>query len=272
MDFNLTEAKLRSQNMLSHGGELEEMAKKYNRPIDEWLDLSTGISPFSYPIPKIPTRIWQRLPEQTDAFVQAANQYYQTKNWLVCSGSQSAIQTLPKLWFKQCQQTCDIWLPKVGYKEHESGWSQSYINRIIQYQALPKLTDLNKNSVVVVINPNNPTGHVYSIECLLVLTKNLQSLNGLLVIDEAFIDCENSESAWFTLSEFSNVIILRSMGKFFGLAGIRVGFIISSEAWLLKLKVELGIWTITGASLTIAEQALKDISWQQSQRFKTETA
>jgi cobalamin biosynthetic protein CobC len=102
----------------------------------------------------------------------------------------------------------------------------------------------------------------------LILAKNLQSVNGLLVIDEAFIDCENSESAWFTLSEFSNVVILRSMGKFFGLAGIRVGFIIASEAWLLKLKAELGIWTITGASLAIAEQALKDISWQQSQRLK----
>lgn len=253
---------------LTHGGELEKFAKQYNRPIDQWLDLSTGISPFTYPIPKIPEKIWQRLPEQTESFIEAANEYYQTKNWLVCSGSQSAIQVLPKLWLRQCEQGYDVWLPKVGYKEHEYAWSKLVDNHLIQYQELPELKDLNKNAVVVVINPNNPSGHFYSKACLVQLAEHLKKVNGLLVIDEAFIDSENNESTYFALSVFHNVIILRSMGKFFGLAGMRIGFFLADQYWLKKLNHELGVWTVTGASLYIAERALKDFSWQKSQRLK----
>ena len=259
----------KQNNHLTHGGELEKVSKMYNRPIDEWLDLSTGISPFTYPIPKIPEKIWQRLPEQTDSFIEAANQYYQTKNWLVCSGSQRAIQVLPKLWSTQCEQACDVWLPKVGYKEHENFWQITNVNNIIQYHKLPKQCDLNKNAVVVVINPNNPTGHFYSKECLVQLADHLKKVNGLLVIDEAFIDCEKEVCLFSTLSKNNNnVIILRSMGKFFGLAGIRVGFILSDSSWLQRLQNELGIWTITGASLYIAEQALKNIDWHKQQKSR----
>lgn len=266
---------------LSHGGELEKFSKRYAIAVDDWLDLSTGISPFSYPIPPIPVNIWQRLPEQTDAFTQVVSDYYQTKHWLVCSGSQSAIQNLPKLWFNKCQRASDIWVPKVGYKEHEKAWkdislyshtpnkrihNSSIQNNVIQYEELPSFEDLTENCAVIIINPNNPTGKSYTKQVLLDLASNLEAKNGLLVVDEAFIDFEKEKSLYQEVRHFSNFIILRSLGKFFGLAGLRVGFILSTQDWLDDFNRELGIWSVTGPSLYVAEQALRDIEWQKVQK------
>jgi len=250
---------------LSHGGELEKFSNQYGIAVDQWLDLSTGISPYCYPIPSVPIRIWQRLPEQTDAFRQAVTDYYKISNWLACSGTQSAIQVLPKLWFNKCNKPSQIWLPRVGYKEHEHAW-RSYLNSVIQYENLPEANDLTQNCVVVVINPNNPTGQVYQKQVLLNLANNLKEKNGLLVIDEAFIDCEQEEIFFKQADDFTNLIILRSMGKFFGLAGLRVGFVLSNQEWLSDFENVLGIWSVTGPSLYIAERALKDVEWQKMQK------
>ena len=204
------------------------------------------------------------------------NDYYQTKNWLVCSGSQSAIQVLPKLWFNKCQQVNEVWVPKIGYKEHEKAWKNALLNRptdnkaiqnsVIQYEELPLLKDLTENCVVIVINPNNPTGQTYTKQILLDLANNLEIKNGLLIVDEAFIDCEKEQSFFEEISNFSNLVILRSLGKFFGLAGLRVGFILSNQDWLDDFNNEMGVWSVTGPSLYVTEQALRDIDWQKAQK------
>lgn len=263
---------------LNHGGELNKAAKKYNRPISDWLDLSTGISPFSYPVNNISQNIWQRLPEMSPEFIEATNQYYQTDKWVVCAGTQAGIQVIPKLWHElldgSSNKRIDVWVPEVGYKEHEKSWQDhslsqtNHLNVIHRYCRLPSSKELTDNCVVVVINPNNPTGHFYEPDILIELAESVKRFNGLLIIDEAFIDSEKEKSIFPLLTLMKNIIVMRSLGKFFGLAGIRVGFILSNSDWLDRFRNTFGLWSVTGPSLAIAKQALADVNWQSHQIIK----
>ncbi|MGB0495833.1 MAG: threonine-phosphate decarboxylase CobD [Kangiellaceae bacterium] len=256
---------------LVHGGQLQKQAKKYNIPAENWLDLSTGISPYSYPVQTIPSSMWRRLPEFSDSLLKAVKQYYGSSKFVACAGSQAAIQAIPQVWKQvlkfSATRPAKIWLPKVGYKEHQKHWISNGFS-ITHYVELPNASDLEENSVVVVINPNNPSGAVYDSKILLELANTLAKKNGLLIIDEAFIDSNLSLSIATKASHFKNLIILRSIGKFFGLAGIRLGFAFANDTWLKQLKVKLGEWPISGPSLYIAEKALSDSSWQSAQRFR----
>lgn len=258
---------------LEHGGQLAKVAKQYNIPAHAWLDLSTGISPFSYPIPNIPIQFWQQLPIAQDGLIAAAKQYYQANFCLPCSGSQQIIELLPSLWLNQmCSLSHDIsasdltvYLPSVGYKEHQGAWQLAGFQLKFYDQNLPN--ELMPNSVVVVINPNNPSGQLHKANDLTQLQANINQQQGLLIVDEAFMDViQPSESIVSQLTE--NTLVLRSFGKFFGLAGIRIGFICSSEKWHNLINQVTGPWRVNGPALYIAEQALKDKLWHQTQISK----
>ena len=110
------------------------------------------------------------------------------------------------------------------------------------------------------INPNNPTGHIYSKDELLTILRTVESYDGLLIIDEAFIDTRPEHSLSTTNS--NSLIILRSLGKFFGLPGIRIGFIIANQEWRGAIESALGPWAVSGPSQWIATQCLNDLTWQ----------
>lgn len=252
---------------LIHGGQLNLQVQRYNIPRENWLDLSTGISPFSYPADDIPEDIWQRLPEHSAEFETAVANYYQSSPSIVCQGSQTAIQLIPRLWAKLGNSHSRIWLPKVGYKEHQEYWLQANFDCYC-YSELPGPQEIEERAVVVVINPNNPSAKIYSKEQLLAMAKQLQRKQGLLIVDEAFIESSIEQSITPYTSEFENVIVLRSVGKFFGLAGARVGFIFSSAEWLELFEIAMGQWPVSGPALWVVKNALTDIDWQRQQHHR----
>lgn len=256
---------------LLHGGQLSRVAKQYQIPEQNWLDLSTGIAPFSYPIPDIPLHIWQNLPSINSELIDAAKAYYQAQYCWPLAGSQQLIEKLPTLWAQQvtfehtgCQH---VYLPKVGYKEHEKAWRDAAF-QIHHYQTqLP--SSIEKNSVVVVINPNNPLADCFSTTQLKALLEDCIEQSALLVIDEAFIDCfACTDSFVSTLNQqtYPDILVLRSIGKFFGLAGLRIGFVCASEAWCERIKEEIGPWSINAPALYITQLALRDSIWQKQQQ------
>jgi len=251
---------------LEHGGQLDKMAIKYCRPTEQWLDLSTGIAPFSYPIPIIPQKCWQNLPNVNDALIQAAKNYYQTKHCLVCAGSQAVIERLPNFWRQKYHQASQVYLPKVGYKEHQKSWLSAGFSAQFYDAELPK--KIEKHIVVVVINPNNPSTQLYSKQQLLALYQQVKSAQGLLVIDEAFIDVFDHAQSMVEAINNDHLIVLRSFGKFFGLAGLRIGFVCASQAWLNIMTESFGPWQVNGPAQYIAQQALLDTNWQHQQRVK----
>lgn len=250
---------------LTHGGNLHTIAANSDIPLEDWLDLSTGISPFSYPIPHIPEYIWRELPQSDSKLIQAATTYYQTAEFLPVSGSQSAINLLPGY-----RQACGnpiskVWLPIQGYKEHEKAWRQAGYT-ICHYQSLPDKSELNQHDILVAINPNNPTGALHTRDTLLGLQQELQSKNGWLIVDEAFMDVIEADVSMVYKQHPDNLFIMRSMGKFFGLAGIRIGFLMASQTHLNAMQNLLGPWHVNGPAQYVAGVALADKKWQQQQR------
>lgn len=253
---------------LVHGGQLNQMAELYHIPVEEWLDLSTGISPISYPIPEIPQTIWQQLPQPSKSLLDAARRYYGAENICATSGSQAIIARLPHLFQNHVQEditNIDVWLPQVGYKEHEKSWRDAGFN-IKQYHQLPVHDELTQHAIVVVINPNNPTGKLHQKQTLTSLLKNIEALSGWLVVDEAFMDVIKPSQSIIHLTVNKHLFVLRSVGKFFGLAGIRIGFLSANQDWLDKLTAMSSPWEVNGPAQFITEQVLNNQQWQSTQQ------
>ena len=258
---------------LIHGGQLQQVAKQFNRAPENWLDLSTGIAPFSYPIPEIPEVLYQALPQLSNRLALAAKRYYDADSLLVTNGSQAIIKLLPTLWYEQNPYSTTVYLPEQGYKEHALAWEVAGFTLCWYKGELPELAKIENNSVLVIINPNNPTGQLYSRSVLINYQQKLEACGGLLVVDEAFIDVITpSQSMTNAISNYKNTLILRSFGKFFGLAGIRIGFLMGAKVWLEKFSECLGPWQVNGPAQYIAEKALVDKRWQEKQRRSLKTS
>ena len=253
------------KTLLEHGGHLIDAAIKYNIPVKQWLDLSTGINPNGWPVPEIPTQCWQRLPESSDNLISTARNYYQCDSILAVAGSQAAIQTLPLL---RSQSKVGVLFP--AYAEHGYNWKKAG-HWLIELTAEEIDKQLHQLDVLIIVNPNNPTARSFSKKQLLNWHKKLSERNGWLIIDEAFMDSTPGNSLSRHLSE--GLIILRSIGKFFGLAGIRTGFVIADESILAPLNEKLGPWAISHPSRFIASCALQDTVWQKQtqEALKTQT-
>ncbi len=244
-----------------HGGRLLQASQQYRRAPSKWLDLSTGINPHGWPVPHIDAASWQRLPDPDDGLLAAAQHYYQTPELLATAGSQAAIQALPRLRAKS-----QVGLPTIGYAEHRYHWQQAghQLNLLDRDQIDATLDRLD---VLVLINPNNPTGERYSIDQLLGWQQRLARRGGWLIVDEAFIDARPEQSL-IQHCPRKGLIVLRSVGKFFGLAGIRAGFVAADSDLLQRLESWLGPWALTGPTRQICQLALLDSAWQQQTRIR----
>lgn len=263
--------------MLTHGGQLKSIAKRHQIPLEQWLDLSTGISPYPYPVGDIPECVWQRLPEWDDELIDLAEQYYHLQDLLPIAGSQAVIQLLPSYRKSLVGISHQVWLPKQGYKEHEKAWGDAGF-QLRHYQDLPPVEQVETEDIVVVINPNNPTGYLANTENLQRIANKLE--RGWLILDEAFKDAliiespdvsaSSSLSACSVPTSGCDIFVLRSLGKFFGLAGSRVGFVHGRTEHLQALAERLGPWHVSGPSAYVAKQALADKVWQGQQKLRIE--
>jgi cobalamin biosynthetic protein CobC len=242
--------------MLEHGGALLAAAARYGIEPAGWLDLSTGINPAGWPAPPVPAAVWQRLPEAEDGLAQAAAAYYGCSDILPVAGSQAAIQTLPRL-----RAASRVGVPHPAYAEHAHAWRAAG-HAVLAWDAAMGVEALD---VLVLVHPNNPGGQTYAPAELLDWHARLAARGGWLVVDEAFIDA-TPEASLAGRCPRPGLIVLRSLGKFFGLAGARVGFVLAEPAVLGALDDRLGPWAVSAPSRWVACAALADTAWQQSAR------
>lgn len=245
--------------MLEHGGRLRQAAQRYGIPITDWLDLSTGISPRGWPVPELPRAVWSRLPEDQDGLEEAARAYYGAEQLLIVAGSQAAIQALPRLRSRARVSVIDP-----GYFEHAHAWRRAG-HRVTPVAAEYLEDALPTSDVLVLIHPNNPTGARFPLDKLLAWHDRIEARGGWLVVDEAFMDT-TPETSLARFCPRSGLIVLRSLGKFFGLAGARVGFVFAQPQLLEKLDALLGPWAVSSPARWIAAKALADPDWQQDNR------
>jgi cobalamin biosynthetic protein CobC len=241
--------------MLEHGGNLRDAAARFGRPVEDWLDLSAGLNPNGYPAPPISPSAWHRLPEADSRLLQLAIAYYRAPAMLAVAGSQAAIQALPRL-----RAPSRVVVAAPSYAEHAHHWGMhGHTLRQVPYDALAASVD--QCDVMVICNPNNPTGATVPASQLLAWAARLGARGGWLVVDEAFADTDPALSVAAHTAQ-GGLIVLRSIGKFFGLAGARVGFVAAAKPLLRQLADALGPWSIAGPAQQIAIAALGDTAWQ----------
>lgn len=245
--------------MLEHGGRLRLAAQRYRIPEGDWLDLSTGIAPYGLTLPPIPAQAWARLPERDDGLEDAARDYYGACGLLPVAGSQAAIQALPRL-----RKRSQVGIISPCYAEHAAAWRREG-HRLEEISEAGARRAVDRLDVLLVVNPNNPTGQRFTPDLLLDWHGRLAERGGWLVVDEAFMDV-TPEQSLATASHLPGLIVLRSFGKFFGLAGLRLGFVLAEGRLLGELDELLGPWTVSGPARALARGLLEDRAGQARQR------
>ena len=251
--------------MLEHGGRLRKAALDHGIAEADWLDLSSGLAPWPFPIPDIPLRAWARLPETDDGLEQAACDYYGAAQVLPVAGSQMAIQLLPRL-----RRAGKVGVLSPCYAEHAEAWRRSgYIVREVLEQEVEFFID--NLDVLVVVNPNNPTGLSLTPARLLDWHARLAQRGGWLVVDEAFMD-NTPQLSLVAHTHLVGLVVLRSFGKFFGLAGVRLGFVLAERKLLKLLAEQVGPWAVSGPTRVLAQVCLQDTEGHARQRIRSDEA
>jgi cobalamin biosynthetic protein CobC len=252
--------------MQPHGGDLGVMARLFPDAPRPWVDLSTGINPWPYPVPSLDPAFWTRLPSAADAAVlkQAAMAAYGVADpeaVLAAPGSQVLISGLPFL----RPSGADVAILGPTYGEHAPAWARAG-HRVRMLADLPDpggpLPD-----VLLLVNPNNPDGRRHEPARLMSLLAALTRRGGWLVVDEAFCDLtpDLSLARW---AGRPGLLILRSFGKFYGLAGLRLGFLLGPGGILRDMAARLGPWAVAGPALAVGAAALQDWDWQTATRIR----
>ena len=236
-----------------HGGGITAAARQYGGRPEEWLDLSTGINPNPMTLPEIPVAAWHRLPDQhlQERAREAARSYYRSGDILPLPvpGTQSVIQLLPKL---VTGGRVAIFSPTYGE------YARAFTLAGLQVRQVSTIAELTVDDrLVVAVNPNNPDGRVLPIEQLRELHDRQREQGGILLVDEAFGDVEPAASTAPFAASMPNLIIFRSFGKFFGLAGLRLGFVIAEASIMTRFEDWLGPWAVSGPALSIAASLME---------------
>jgi cobalamin biosynthetic protein CobC len=246
-----------------HGGGLDRAAARYGIAHECWIDLSTGINPNGYSVPVLSPDVWRHLPdaaldERLRAAAAARYDVDDARLVVPAPGSQALIQWLPRL-----ESPARVAVLGPTYNEHAPAWVAAghEVREVEGLDAIP--ADAN---VVVVVNPNNPDGRVAEPSHLLELTERR-----LVVVDEAFADVV-PEASVARCAGRANLVVLRSFGKFFGLAGLRLGFALTETKRALALRAALGPWSVSGPAATIGVTALADEAWITNTRVSLASA
>ena len=244
-----------------HGGNLDEARGRYPQAPAPWIDLSTGINPWPWPVPALADEARTALPTKRAlaALEAAAAAYYGAPDpalVVAVPGTQAAIQWLPRL-----MPPAEVTVLGPTYAEHARGWTLAG-HRV---ETATTLDALDGPGTAILINPNNPTGLMVAPATLLDLAATKAATGGHLVVDEAFADV----APQLSLAAFGGrpgLVLLRSFGKFFGLAGIRLGFVIAPADIAMRLREAIGPWAVSGEALAIGRAAFEDRAWQEAMR------
>ena len=243
--------------MIDHGGNLDVARARFGGEPADWVDLSTGINRRPYPVPQLPLHHWQALPSRAEieALHQAARvAYHTTAPLLATAGAQAAIQMLPGLAPPGHAKILGPTYGEFGHVLRNAGWA---------VETVSDLEALSGADLAIVVNPNNPDGRRHDPQALLALASRV----GRLVIDESFADV-TPEMSLAPQAGRAGLLILRSFGKFYGLAGLRLGFVLGGEADIAALARSAGPWPVSGVAIEIGRAALADGRWASETRMR----
>lgn len=242
---------------LPHGGDLAAARRLFPAAPQPFIDLSTGINPVAYPLPRLAANSFARLPEPAAVATLAgiaARAYGAPSAGHVVPAPGTQI-LLPIVAGLVPPSRAAIVSPAYGEFARAAALAG---HRIAEARALDAIGDAR---LVFVGNPNNPDGRLSARADLIALARSLRARGGMLVVDEAFMDVGPPEATLATEVSCGNVVVLRSFGKFFGLAGLRLGFALAAPQVAARISALLGPWAVSAPALAIGTQALADAAW-----------
>ena len=240
-----------------HGGDLAQVRARFPDAPEPWIDLSTGIDPVAYPIPPIPAEAWTRLPEARDVATleaEAAAAFGVDDPAAVAAtpGTQALIQTLPRL-----MPGATVGILGFTYQEHARVWREA--GRRVEI--VDRLADLGRFDIGLVVNPNNPDGRFVPPAELAALALDMSLAGRRLVVDEAFVEVMEEGASLAPRLPIGRVVVLRSFGKTWGLAGLRLGFALGDADFARAVRAAFGPWAVSGPAIAIGRAALADHDW-----------
>ena len=240
-----------------HGGRLDLARARFPQAPEPWVDLSTGVSPYPYPLPPLEPEVFTRLPDVAAlaALERIAARAYRAgpKAQIVAgAGTQAFIQWLPRI-----RPAARVAVLGLTYAEHAAAWRATGAS----VMRARSLDDIVAAEIGVVVNPNNPDGRLEPAARLAETARRMAAKGGLLIVDEAFVDFLAPEASLAPLAGEPGVTVLRSFGKAYGLPGVRLGFALCGEELAARLRATLGPWSVAGPALAIGAAALGDPAW-----------
>lgn len=237
-----------------HGGDLDRAIARHGGQRGDWLDLSTGINPTSFPIPPIPHSAWTDLPDQAafDALERAARAFWNLPEdaaVVVASGASALIAAMPSLAARG-----PVHIQGPTYNEHAAAF------RLAGFEVGDDPHPSAGCRTRIVVHPNNPDGKLHAMR---------PQPDLLTIVDESF--CDVAEASHVHHADAPGFIVLKSFGKFWGLAGLRLGFAICAHENAARLRAHLGPWAASGPALTIGTAALSDTQWAEQTRDRLAT-
>ncbi|MDQ0315692.1 threonine-phosphate decarboxylase CobD [Amorphus orientalis] len=258
---NLAKQQPDAGGSIEHGGDLAEARALFPDAPAPWIDLSTGINPVPYPLGELPLSAFHRLPSPSELseLEAAARSLYRAPpatGVVAAPGTQALIELLPRL-----RGTSRVSIVGPTYGEHAHAWAKAGHS----VGEVSELDEARPADVVVVVNPNNPDGRVTAAEQLHAVATRVANWGGWLIVDEAFADFDSDMSIVPQMPE--NVIVLRSFGKTFGLAGVRLGFLAAAADVAGEVRARMGPWAVSGPAISLGRRALSDRIWIEEARL-----
>ncbi|KQZ81914.1 threonine-phosphate decarboxylase [Mesorhizobium sp. Root157] len=249
---------------VDHGGSIGRARALFPQAPEPFVDLSTGINPHSYPLFEVPATALSRLPEQgrVDELTAIAADVYgvpSARHVVAAPGTQIL---LPRVATLVAPGKARVLGPTYAEHVRAADIAGHKVEEVSEFEALYGA------DLAIVVNPNNPDGGVVERDQLLTLAASLRAKGGLLVVDEAFMDVGPREQSLAGDVEQGGVVVLRSFGKFFGLAGVRLGFVLTDDVTASRLAAQLGPWAVSGPALEYGIRALGDTNWQDAMRAR----
>ncbi len=249
---------------LVHGGDLSAARRLFPDAPEPFIDLSTGINPHPYKVPRLSAGVFARLPEAATlaSLAEVAAKAYGAPSAACVVPAPGTQILLPLVARLQRPGRAAIVAPTYGEHARAAALAGHNVTDVADIAAA------HGAGLAIVTNPNNPDGRLFDKAELIDLAEHLRSRGGLLVVDEAFMDVGPLDGSLANETSRGNIVVLRSFGKFFGQAGLRLGFALAAPAIAARLAAALGPWAVSGPALAVGRKALADRQWIDETRHR----
>ncbi len=251
------------------GGRIDVAREIYPLAPEPWIDLSTAISPWSYPFPALSESEVRRHPDaaalqRLTATARKAYRAPPVADAVPLPGVGAGAGILPWL-FREPKRVAILEPAHMG---HAAAWEAAG-HSVSQIETLDRA---GKAAILVVVNPSHVDGRLIAHAELAAALPPLKRRDGLLIVDETLADADQTHSLLPDVARLDYTLVLRSLGGFYGAAGIGLGFAVTSHPIAERLRAALGAWPVSAQALAFGEAALAGSAWANSQRARLNQA